>query len=439
MDRLRPRFSERKALKSIVFFPFFWYFWDAEKGKERMPSKDQRPAFLGLHRNIFFLGLVSFFTDLSSEMIYPLLPVFLTSVLGASPTFVGLIEGIAEATASFLKLFSGWVSDRWKKRKSLVVFGYTLSTLIRPLVGVATIGWHVLLIRFLDRVGKGIRTSPRDALIADSIPEREHGKAFGFQRALDHAGAVIGPLVAFFLLTFITQQCRTVFLLAYIPGVIALSILIFGVGEKRVSPAPLASPPLQLTLRVFDRRFKTFLLTIILFSLGNSSDAFLILKAKDSGISVSLLPILWMALHISKSLSATPGGILSDRYGRKKMILAGWTLYGGVYFGFASAQTSEGVWILFVIYGLFYGLTEGGERALVANLVPLHLRGTAYGIYHFSIGLSALPASLLMGYLWETFSPEAAFRVGAILALAAAGLLWSAVKEERMETNQGRG
>ena len=399
-----------------------------------MSSGDQKSKVLGFHRTIFFLGLVSFFTDVSSEMIYPLLPVFLTSVLGASTTFVGLIEGIAEATASFLKLFSGWISDRWKKRKSLVVFGYTLSTLTRPLVGVALIGWHVLFIRFLDRVGKGIRTSPRDALIADFTPESEHGKAFGFQRALDHAGAVIGPLVAFFLLTFITQQYRTLFLLAYIPGLIALALLIFGVGEKRASPAPPSSPPLRLTMRPFERRFKIFLVVMIIFSLGNSSDAFLILKAKDAGISTSLLPILWMALHISKSLSATPGGILSDRYGRKKTIMAGWILYGGVYFGFASAQTSEMVWILFVIYGLFYGLTEGGERALVANLVPQHLRGTAYGIYHFSIGLSALPASLLMGFLWETIGPETAFRFGAVMALAAAGLLGFAVAEERTGT-----
>ena len=399
-----------------------------------MSPENQESKVFGFHRNIFFLGLVSLFTDISSEMIYPLLPVFLTSVLGASTTFVGLVEGIAEATASFFKLFSGWTSDRWKKRKSLVVFGYTLSTLFRPLVGVAMIGWHVLLIRFLDRVGKGIRTSPRDALISDSTPESEHGKAFGFQRALDHAGAVIGPLVAFFLLTFITQQYRTLFLLAYIPGMLALSFLIFGVGEKRVSPAPLSSPPVRLTLQPFDRRFKIYLLAMILFNLGNSSDAFLILRAKDAGVSVSLLPILWMALHISKSLSATPGGILSDRYGRKKMILAGWILYGGVYFGFASTQTSEMVWILFVIYGLFYGLTEGAERALVANLVPLHLRGTAYGIYHFAVGLSALPASLFMGFLWETFSPETAFRFGAIMALAAAGLLGFAVNGEKTET-----
>ena len=395
-------------------------------------GKNDRKIF-GFHRNIFFLGLVSFFTDISSEMIYPLLPVFLISVLGVGPTFVGLVEGVAEATASFLKLFSGWISDRRQKRKFLVVSGYTLSTLTRPLVAVATAGWHVLFIRFLDRVGKGIRTSPRDALIADSAPEWEHGKAFGFQRALDHTGAVIGPLIAFLLLTFITQQYRTLFLLAYIPGIIALILLIFGVKERKAAQPGPSSQPVPLTLRPFDRRFKIFLLIIILFSLGNSSDAFLILKAKEAGVSVSLLPVLWAVLHISKSLSATPGGTLSDRYGRRKLIIAGWILYGGVYFGFASAQTSEMVWILFVVYGLFYGLTEGGERALVANLVQPHLRGTAYGLFHFSIGLSTLPASLLMGFLWETFSPKAAFSFGAVLALLAAVLLWLMVREGSSE------
>jgi MFS family permease len=393
-----------------------------------MQKKDRN--IFGVHRTIFFLGLVSLFTDISSEMIYPLLPVFLISVLGVGPVFVGLVEGVAEATASFFKLFSGWISDRQQKRKFLVVSGYTLSTLTRPLVAVATAGWHVLFIRFLDRVGKGIRTSPRDALIADSSPGSEHGKAFGFQRALDHTGAVIGPLIAFFLLTFVTQQYRTLFLLAYVPGIIALTLLILGVKERKAAQPGPSLQPVQLTLRPFDRRFKIFLLIIILFSLGNSSDAFLILKAKEAGVSVSLLPLLWMVLHISKSLSATPGGILSDRYGRRKMIIAGWILYCGVYFGFASAQTSDMVWLLFAVYGLFYGSTEGGERALVANLVAPHLRGTAYGLYHFSIGLSTLPASLLMGLLWEAAGPGAAFSFGAIMALLAAVLLWKTIKED---------
>lgn len=387
--------------------------------------------FFGFHRNILFLGLVSLFTDVSSEMIYPLLPIFLTSVLGVGTTFVGLVEGVAEATASFFKLFSGWTSDRWQKRKSLVIYGYSLSTLARPLVALATLGWHVLLVRFLDRVGKGIRTSPRDALIADSSPESDHGKAFGFQRALDHAGAVIGPLIAFFLLTFITRQYRTLFLLAYIPGIMAVMLLIFGVREKRSAKTVPPPKPPELTLKPFDRRFKVFLLIVILFSLGNSSDAFLILKAREAGVPVSLLPILWMVLHLSKSFSATPGGILSDRWGRRKAIISGWLLYSCVYLGFAWVQSSQMVWVLFAVYGLFYGLTEGGERALVANLVQPHLRGTAYGIYHFSIGISALPSSLLMGWLWEKISPQAAFGTGAVLALLAAVLLWAGIKDKK--------
>lgn len=378
----------------------------------------------GLSRNIFSLGLVSFFTDVSSEMIYPLLPIFLTSVLGMGATFVGLVEGVAEATASLLKLFSGWLSDRWGKRKSLVVFGYTISTLIRPLVAAATAGWHVLLIRFLDRVGKGIRTSPRDALIADSSAEGEQGKAFGFQRAMDHAGAVVGPLFAFFLLTFITQQYRLIFWLAFLPGIAALVTLIRGVSEKKSRPLGPPSSKVHLTFRPFDSRFKAFLLIVILFTLGNSSDAFLLLKAKDAGIPVSLIPLLWVVLHISKSLSATPGGILSDRLGRRDVIIAGWLLYSMVYWAFAWAETPGMIWLLFAIYGLFYGLTEGGERALVADLVQPHLRGTAYGLYNFSIGISTLPASLLMGLLWEKISPKAAFSFGATLALLAAILLW---------------
>lgn len=382
--------------------------------------------FFGFHRNVFSLGLVSFFTDVSSEMIYPLLPIFLTSVLGVGAAFIGLIEGIAETTASLLKLFSGWLSDRWNKRKSLVVFGYTLSTFARPLVAAATAGWHVLLVRFLDRIGKGVRTSPRDALIADSCLEGERGRAFGFQRAMDHAGAVIGPLTASLLLTFITQRYRLIFWLAFIPGIVSLVFLILGVQEKK-SFMPIASQKVRLTLRPFDRRFKLFLGIVILFTLGNSSDAFLILKAKEVGVPISLIPILWMVLHIVKSLSATPGGILSDHLGRRGVIIAGWLLYSGVYWAFAWADSSGMIWVLFAVYGLFYGLTEGGERALVADLVPPQLRGMAYGLYNFSIGIGALPASLLMGLLWEKISPKAAFGFGATLALLAALLLWLAL------------
>jgi MFS family permease len=387
--------------------------------------------FLGLHRNILFLGWVSLFTDFSSEMIYPLLPIFLTSVLGMGTTFVGAVEGVAESTASFLKLFSGTLSDRGGKRKTWVTWGYTLSTLVRPLVAAATAGWHVLLIRFLDRIGKGIRTSPRDALIADSSPKNEQGKAFGFQRAMDNAGAVIGPLATYLLLAFWTQNVRTIFWLALLPGLMALLILAKGVHEVRpTSPRP-SVPKIQWTLKPFDRRFKTFLFILVLFTLGNSSDAFLILKAQSVGIPVSLLPILWIVLNLSRSLSATPGGILSDRFGRKATLGSGWLIYGAVYAGFAMAQTPEAVWVLFAIYGLFYGLTEGAERALIADLVASPLRGTAYGWFHFSIGVSTLPASLLMGLMWQKFGSPVAFSLGAFLALLAVTLLWSLLPKEK--------
>ncbi len=378
--------------------------------------------FMGLHRNIFSLGWVSFFTDVSSEMIYPLLPIFLTSVLGVGMTFVGLIEGMAEATASFLKLFSGWISDRFMKRKPLVITGYTLSAAFRPFVAAATAGWHVLFVRCLDRVGKGIRTSPRDALLADSCLPEEHGKAFGFQRAMDHAGAVVGPLIAFLLLMFYTANYRTVFWLALIPGTISVVVLVYGVREMpRNRSGPAATQ--HLTLAPFGRPFKHFLAILVLFTLGNSSDAFLILKAKEAGVSTALIPILWTLLHGVKSISATPGGILADRIGRRPAIVAGWILYGGVYLGFAFADQEAWIWALFAAYGLYYGLTEGGERAWVAELVPSHLRGTAYGLYHFSIGIATLPASLLMGFLWETIGSTMAFSVGAFLALCAAMLL----------------
>lgn len=403
---------------------------EGDCGMEMMNERNER-GFLGLHRNILSLGWVSLLTDFSSEMIYPLLPIFLTSVLGMGTTFVGAVEGVAESTASFLKLFSGTWSDRGGKRKTWVTWGYTLSTLVRPLVAAATAGWHVLLIRFLDRVGKGIRTSPRDALIADSSPVNEQGKAFGFQRAMDHAGAVIGPLAAFLLLTFWTENVRTVFWLALIPGLMALLTLSRGVQEvSPLSPRP-AGARIPMTLKPFDRRFKTFLSILVLFTLGNSSDAFLILKAQAVGIPVSLLPLLWIVLHLSKSLSATPGGIFSDRFGRRTALVAGWLVYGAVYGGFAAAQTPGAVWVLFCAYGLFYGFTEGAERAMVADLVGPSLRGTAYGWYHFSIGVSTLPASLLMGLLWEKFGSPVAFGLGALLALLSALLLWLLLPREK--------
>jgi len=375
-----------------------------------------------LPRNAVALAAVSLFNDISSEMIYPLLPVFLTSVLGATVAFVGLVEGIAESTASLLKLFSGWLSDKLRRRKSLAVLGYTLSSGTRPLVAAATAGWHVLLVRFFDRVGKGIRTSPRDALLADSTGEADRGLVFGFQRSMDHFGAVIGPLVAFALLGLFPGNLRLVFGLAAIPAAGAVTVLVLFAKEQWASGPSTARAP-QLTWKVFDQRFRWFIVIIILFTLGNSSDAFLLLRAKDLGIQMRWIPLLWIVLHLVKTLSSTPGGLLSDRMGRRGVILLGWAVYSLAYWGFAFASQSDEAWLLFAFYGLFYGLTEGVERAFVADLVPAELRGTAYGVYHFAIGVAALPASVIMGLIWQVGSARAAFSFGAALALLSALLL----------------
>jgi MFS family permease len=382
----------------------------------------------GFPKNIFYIGLVSFFTDVSSEMIYPLLPVFLTTVLKAPLAFVGLVEGVAESTASILKLVTGWVSDRLNRRKAFVAAGYILSSAARPLVAFATHPWHVLLVRFADRVGKGVRTAPRDALIADTCDSGEKGKAFGFHRAMDHAGAIAGPAIATLLLAYAFADYRTVFLLAFIPAIAAVLIVLFLVREKKAD-ALCAPAPAKLRFGIFDRNFKMYLAVVFLFTLGNSSDAFLILRARDAGIAAAALPLLWILLHIVKMLSSTPGGMLSDRIGRKKVIVAGWVIYFLSYMGFAFARTPAHIWLLFTGYGFFFGLTESTEKAFVADLVGPEMRGSAFGTYNFAIGIGALPSSLLMGWLWQTFGVVVAFSFGAVMALLAALLLMLFVGE----------
>lgn len=380
----------------------------------------RKSTFSELTGNVVTLGIVSMLTDVSSEMIYPLLPIFLTSVLGLGMAFVGVIEGVAESTASILKLFSGWFSDRLRRRKSLVLFGYGISSLSRPFLALVTAGWHVLLLRFLDRVGKGIRTSPRDALIADSTSADIRGKAYGFHRSMDNLGAVIGPLLASLLLPLLGFSYRYLFLLAAVPGILAVLVLRTWVRER--APAQ-TKARVQISLKPLDRRFKIFLIIVILFTLGNSSDAFLLLRARDVGIRVELLPILWLVLHLVKTAGGMPGGIWSDRIGRQRVIVAGWIVYALIYFGFAYAHSPAHIWGLFALYGLYYALTEGAERALVADLVPTELRGTAFGAYNFAIGIGALPSSVIMGIIWQRYGPAAAFSFGAALAIVAAFLL----------------
>lgn len=372
-----------------------------------------------LGRNVIALGAVSFLTDVATEMTYPLIPVFLATVLGASATYVGTIEGAAETTAALLKFASGWWSDRVARRKPLVLAGYALASAVRPLIGLAQSAAQVLGIRVADRVGKGIRTSPRDALIADSVDPAIRGRAFGFHNAADNAGAVLGPLIAFAILRWEGLPLRTVFLLTAIPGALAVLALLFGVRE-----APRTAPPKKdgkVDLKASPGgRFWAYLGVLLLFTLGNSTDAFLLLRAGQLGVATSLIPILWALLNLVKALSNTPGGILSDRIGRKPLIAAGWLVYAAVYFLFGRASQTWHAWALFAVYGVYFGLTEGVEKALVADLVPKDRRGAAFGWYNLAIGIGALPASLLFGALWDRWGSATAFNFGALLALLAA-------------------
>ena len=380
-----------------------------------------------LGRTVWALALVSLLTDLSSEMIYPLLPVFLTATLGAGAATLGAIEGAAETTAALLKLASGWWSDRVPRRKPLVVAGYGLASAARPLVALAGTAGQVLAVRLVDRVGKGIRSSPRDALLAAAVPAAQRGRAFGFHRAADHLGAVLGPLVAFALLRGAGVDVRTVFALAAVPAALAMAALVFGVREAPAGPPAAAAPRAPRAGALGGARpgrpLVALLAAVTVFTLGNSADAFLLLRAAQLGVPTAMVPLLWALLHVVKSASSTPGGALSDRVGRRPLIAAGWTVYAAVYLGFAAAGAAWQAWALFAAYGLVSGLTEGAEKALVADLAPAAGRGTAFGWYHAAVGAAALPASLLFGVVWERYGAPAAFRVGAALAGAALVIL----------------
>lgn len=374
-----------------------------------------------LHRNVIALGAVSLLTDFSSEMIYPLLPVFLTAVLGAGPAALGIVEGVAETTASLLKLYSGIRSDRTGRKKSMVLAGYGLSAAMRPLVGFATAWGHVLAVRFSDRVGKGVRTSPRDALIAASVPAEDRGRAFGLQRAMDHLGAVVGPLAAFLLLSGAGISLRNVFLLSAIPGVAAVAALLLFVREPE-GPAPVH---VGGTFRDgnLPAPFRRYLAIVGLFTLGNASDAFLILRAVEAGIPVAYVPLLWGAFHVVKSSFSLPAGILSDRWDRKKVVVGGWIVYAVAYAAWGILSGPAWMVGLFLLYGLYAASTEGVERALVADFVLPERRGAAYGWFYLVTGIAALPASVLFGILYKWRGAGIAFGVSAALAVAASVLL----------------
>jgi len=381
---------------------------------------------------------VSFFTDVSTEMIYPLLPVFLASVLGANASFIGAIEGAAETTASLLKLLSGWWSDKVSSRKPFVVAGYLIAGIVRPFTAATHSARQVLAIRVTDRVGKGIRTSARDALLADSAAPEARGRAFGFHAAADNAGAVLGPLVAFFILRLHgvgvldtskhlspsdEHAMRNVFWLSAIPAAIAMVILIVVVKDiPRHGDDRSGAQAADATSRL-GGRFWAYLVVVLLFTLGNSTDAFLLLRANQLGVPVALAPILWALLNFVKSATGTYGGQLSDTIGRKPLIVGGWLLYAAVYFAFGFAGAPWQAWALFAVYGIFYGMTEGTEKALVADIVPRVRRGAAFGWYNLAIGLGALPASLIFGWIWDRSGAPSAFVFGASLALVAAILM----------------
>jgi MFS family permease len=376
-----------------------------------------------LHRNVLALGLVSLLTDFSSEMIYPLLPVFLATTLTSGPAAIGVIEGVAEATASLLKLFSGAWSDRAGKKKPLVLLGYGVSALARPLVGFAGSWLHVLAVRVVDRIGKGVRTSPRDALIAAHVPPQLRGKAFGLQRSLDHLGAVLGPAAAFALL-WAGVPLRAVFLLSVIPGLLAVAVIVLRVQDAAPEKVP---PHVGGVLRRdgLPSAFRRYLLPVGLFTLGNASDAFLILRAVDEGVPERYVPLLWGGFHVVKSTLSAPAGALSDRIPRKWVVAGGWGVYAACYAAFAAAKGPAATVAVFLLYGLYSAACEGTERAIVADFVPASRRGTAFGWFHLVVGICALPASVLFGLLWKEFGAAAAFGTSAGLALLSAAMLLS--------------
>ena len=394
---------------------------------------NETKTYFGFQKNVFFAGLVSFFMDVSSEMIYPLVPLFLANVLGVNKAMIGLIEGIAEATASLLKVFSGWLSDRIGQRKGLMVAGYALSTLSRPIIALAGSWQQVLAYRFVDRLGKGIRTAPRDAIIAESAEKTHLARAFSFHRSMDTMGAVVGPAIALLLLQLYNNNYQMVFWLSMIPGGIAVLIIVLFIKEKkRASDAPLDRP--RLTLRHFDRKVKFFILIATLFALGNSSDAFLILRAEQIGIPTVMIPAVYLTFNLIYSLSAIPAGMVADRFGKKRLILLGFILFAGLYYGFAVARSTTEIWILFCLYGLFMGLSEGIQKAFLATIIPPDFKATAFGVYATAVGLATLPASLIGGLLWDRVSPAATFYFGAAAATLAASLFIVLIVADKMSS-----
>ena len=388
-------------------------------------------------RPVWLLGWSSLFTDAATEMIYPLLPAYLSRVLGAGALSLGIIEGVAEAVNSGLKIVSGYASDRWRRRKPIVIGGYALSSAARPLIALSSSWPQVLLVRVLDRTGKGIRGAPRDAILARLAPAGHRGRIFGFHRAMDHAGAIAGPLVAAAILLVAPGNYRLVFALTLIPGALAVALLFLvrepdavatpdsnaGGGNHDPSPEAFTTAPAAGAMTAIPRRLMAFFAVLLLFSLGNSADAFLLLRLSDELRSATYVPLLWSALHVVKASLSTWGGALSDRLGRRRTIIIGWAIYAVVYLGLATASSPLVLIAWFLAYGVYFALTEGAEKALVADLAPRTREGTAFGLYNATLGIGALAASIGFGFLYESYGAPTAFGTGAALAAASAALL----------------
>jgi MFS family permease len=390
--------------------------------KEKSPGK--------LPRNVWIVAITSFMTDISSEMIINTLPLFLKNVLGVKTSIIGLIEGVAESAASFLKLYSGWISDKLKKRKMLAVLGYGISALSKPLFYFAHTWGMVAVARWGDRIGKGVRTAPRDALVADSTAPSQRGLAFGFHRAADTAGAFVGLLAAFAIVWFLqsgsndlkAHTFRILVLVSLLPA--ALAVIILAAGAKDIPAVGVAAPP-RFGFKPLGKNFIVFVIILGVFELGNSSDAFIILRAQERGLSIAGILAMLIAFNFVYTVIALPAGKLSDRIGRRRIIMAGWALYVLAYLGLAVARSAAHIVILYVMYGAYYGLSYGTAKAMVADLVAPQSRGMAYGTYNAVLGLTDLPASLIAGILWsgigtwKGFGPSAPFYFGAAMAFLA--------------------
>ncbi len=389
---------------------------------QKMKSNKAKPAprkILGIEKNIFFIGLTSFFTDTATKMVYAIMPLFLMS-LGASKTELSLIEGIAESTASVIKALSGWWSDKIRKNKPFMIIGYGITAVLSPVFALATTPLQVLMIRFTERVGKGIRTAPRDSMIAASSECGNRGRSFGFHKAMDNSGAIIGPLLAAGILLLYKSNYQMVFLIAIIPGILGMMSIIFFVKEAK---AEKMKPIGRISLKDFPKKYYAFLGIAFIFTMGNSTDALLLVKASDVGIEAAFIPIVYMIFNSVSVLFSVPAGILSDKIGRERLIIFGYLLYSAVYFGFGRTSSSTAIVMLFALYGLYSAAADGAQKALVADLIPRDKRGTGLGIYNCLIGMTLLPASIIAGLLYDNINNSVPFYYGSAMAFVAAMLM----------------